>query len=545
LKKTNFVEGAMIATIGIVLCKILGLIYVIPFYNIIGTKGGALYSYAYSIYSIFLSLSICGIPTAISKIISEYDELGFHSTKERIYHVASKLISLIGIVMFVVLVVFAPYIAHLIIGDIQGGNTIEEVTMAIRLVSLALLIVPKLSILRGYLQGHKFITPTSIAEVIEQIVRVTIIIVGSFLTVKAFHFPIEYAVYIAILGASIGALISYIYLKIKSKKANNKKIYEVLEEEKKFDKKYLLKQVIFYALPFVIIDLLKSAYGVVDSMTVVRTMVSLGYDISSAETALGVMATWGTKLNMIVISISLGLTISLVPNIAGSAAKHDYKDINNKLNQTLKMLLYITLPMAFGISFLSTPVWVIFYGYNALSIEIFKIFILQVVFFSLYTTIINLAQSMSETKIALGTLIGSFIAKAGLNIPMMHLFSFLGIEAYFAPTVTNALVEFTALIVILVLLKKKYHFSYKDTLKCLPKIFASLLIMLVVLSGLKMIIDINNINRWVSLLNIIICTVIGATVYFFISIKFNLIDDIFGANFFNKIFNKYKRKKQK
>ena len=438
MKKNNFIEGAMIATIGIILCKILGLIYVIPFYNIIGTKGGALYSYAYSIYSIFLSLSICGIPTAISKVVSEYDELGYQSTKEKIYRIASQLINLIGIISFVILVVFAPSIANVIIGDIEGGNSVEEVTIAIRLVSLALLVVPKLSILRGYLQGHKFITPTSIAEIIEQFVRVAVIIIGSFITVKVFDLPIEYAVYIAILGASIGALVSLIYLKIKSKKLNNQKISKVMQEEKKFTTKYLLKQIIFYALPFVIIDLLKSAYGIVDSLTVVRTMVNLGYDTSTAETALGVMATWGTKLNMIIVSISLGLTVSLVPNIAGSAAKKDFKDINDKINQSIKILLYITLPMAFGISFLATSVWVVFYEYNLLSIKLFQVFILQVVFFSLYTTIINLAQSMNETKISLGSLIGSFIAKACLNIPVMYLLKSIGVEAYFGPTITNA-----------------------------------------------------------------------------------------------------------
>lgn len=53
MRKNGFLEGAMIATLGIVICKIIGLIYVIPFYAIIGNQGGALYSYAYSIYAIF------------------------------------------------------------------------------------------------------------------------------------------------------------------------------------------------------------------------------------------------------------------------------------------------------------------------------------------------------------------------------------------------------------------------------------------------------------------------------------------------------------
>ena len=54
MKKTNFMSGAIIATLGIIACKVLGLVYVIPFYAIIGTMGRSLYSYAYSIYSMYL-----------------------------------------------------------------------------------------------------------------------------------------------------------------------------------------------------------------------------------------------------------------------------------------------------------------------------------------------------------------------------------------------------------------------------------------------------------------------------------------------------------
>ena len=65
MKKSNFLNGAIVSTLGIVLCKIIGLVYVIPFYAMIGATGGALYSYAYSIYAIFLSLS-----TSASFVIS-------------------------------------------------------------------------------------------------------------------------------------------------------------------------------------------------------------------------------------------------------------------------------------------------------------------------------------------------------------------------------------------------------------------------------------------------------------------------------------------
>ena len=179
MKKSNFIQGAMIATVSIIICKILGLIYVIPFYSIIGSKGGALYSYAYSIYSIFLSLSTCGIPVAVSRLISEYNALQEYSIKERIYKMASHIIILIGLVSFILIFIFAENIAYMFIGNMQGGNTINEVTIAIRVISVALLVVPQQSILRGYLEGHKIMTAPSISNIIEQFVRVIIIVVGS------------------------------------------------------------------------------------------------------------------------------------------------------------------------------------------------------------------------------------------------------------------------------------------------------------------------------------------------------------------------------
>lgn len=111
MKKNGFLEGAFIATISVIICKILGLIYVIPFYSIIGEQGGALYSYAYSIYSIFLSLATVGIPTAISKIVSEYNALDFQVIKQRAYKIGSKILICIG-VSSCFLFIFAPQIAR-------------------------------------------------------------------------------------------------------------------------------------------------------------------------------------------------------------------------------------------------------------------------------------------------------------------------------------------------------------------------------------------------------------------------------------------------
>ena len=87
MKKNTFKEGAVIATLAIVISKVLGIIYVIPFYSLIGERGGALYGYAYSIYGLFLNLSTAGIPLAISKITSEYSALNQNYLKEKSYKI--------------------------------------------------------------------------------------------------------------------------------------------------------------------------------------------------------------------------------------------------------------------------------------------------------------------------------------------------------------------------------------------------------------------------------------------------------------------------
>ena len=85
MKKDSFIKGAVIATLGIVIVKLIGLLYVIPFRAIIGEQGGALYGYAYNIYSLFLAVSSAGFPFAISKLTSEYIALGYNKAVKDTY----------------------------------------------------------------------------------------------------------------------------------------------------------------------------------------------------------------------------------------------------------------------------------------------------------------------------------------------------------------------------------------------------------------------------------------------------------------------------
>ena len=364
MKKNSFIEGTFIATASIILVKILGMLYVVPFYIIVGSKGGALYSYAYNIYLIFLSISSAGIPSAISKIISEYNALGKIEAKTRAFQLGKKFIGYFSVVAFIILFVFAEELATLILGNLSGGNTIEDVTFVIRCVSFAILVVPYLSVTKGYLQAHRYITPSSNSNLIEQIVRIFVILMGSYLAYKVFNASLTLTVGIVVSGAFFGGLVAYLYL-LRVIKKNKKKLH--LDKEYKKDTisdQEIIKKIGMYALPFIIINVVNNIYSFTNMVLTLRTLDHLGYSAADVEFITSVISTWGVKLGMIVNSIAMGMTVTLIPSIVEAYTKKNWDDLNEKFNKAIQIIIYVSLPMTIGLSILSTPVWTVFYNIN-------------------------------------------------------------------------------------------------------------------------------------------------------------------------------------
>lgn len=541
MKRTGFLAGAAISVLGIVVCKVIGLVYVIPFYAIIGTQGGALYSYAYSIYNVFLNLATSGIPVAMSKVVSEFNEMRYYNTKERVFKIGLKLISILCVISFLVLFIFAPQVANMIIGGVKGGNSPEDVAMVIRVISTAVLVVPFLSVSKGYLQGHKIMQVSSVADILEQLARVIVILAGSFLTLKVFHLSLNTAVGVAVFGATVGALVAYFYvfLKIQKSKDLKRKEKPTLAETKITDKD-LVKKIIFYAMPFVAISLLQSVYVLVDVFTVVKGLVGLGYTTTISENVVSVIQTWGSKLNMIVMAVSTGIITSLIPTIASAYAVKNFKEVNSKITQALQTLFLVVIPLAVGLSFMSEAVWTVFYGYDELNSSIFSLLILSQIPLSVCSVMVNTNQSMNNTKATVLALGFSLVFKIILNVPFMHLFNFLGIEAYYATISLNMIIDTLASLYLLREVKKKTDISYLKAARTLIKVLMCTCIMVLSLSILKLFIPSYSVSRFGSILYIILYGVIGVLVYFFVSYKSNTILDIVGKDFVNKIISKFK-----
>ena len=538
MKKNSFIEGSIIATLSIILIKILGMLYVIPFYKIVGPDGGALYSYGYNIYVIFLSISSAGIPNAISKVISEYNVLNFKEAKNRARNIAKTIITMISLVAFAILFIFAEEIGKFIIQDLKGNNTYQDVAFIIRCVAPAILAIPILSIDKGYLQGHNYIKPSSMSELIEQIVRIFVILSGSYLCLKVFNGTLSLAVGIAISGAFFGGIAAYIYLKHTIKK--NKQQLELIENQKQDEitNKEILKKIFKYALPFVILSIALHVYNFTDQLLVLRTLEKMNYADTDVEFIASAISTWAPKICAIITAFATGIATSLIPTIVSAHAIKNKKSVNSYINKALALVFSIALPLSIGISFLAKPIWYIFYNDNQFGWMILGYAVFSTMLYDVYIILTSILQSLNKFKLVYTVALTGFITNAALDVPLMYLFNELGLNAFFGAITSTVLGYSLSLAIGLIHLKKKENVDYEETINIIKKDIICAILMIIVLVMLNIILPFNELTTIGAIATIGINAILGGAVYILAAYKMGILTSLFGEEMINKVLKK-------
>lgn len=538
MKKNNFIEGTLIATFAIILVKILGMLYVIPFYKIVGENGGALYSYAYNIYLIFLSISSAGLPSAVSKVISEYNTLGYDEAKNRAYNIAKKIISIVAVIAFVILFVFAEEIGKFIIGDLNGVNTYQDVAFVIRCIAPAVLIIPFLSITKGFLQGHKYIKPTSIAELIEQLIRIFIILCGSYLCFKVFNGSLSTTIGIAVSGAFFGGVVSYIYLKRIINKNKIELGFSSALEKDNVESKEIAKKIITYAIPFIIISLVTHLYNLTDQILILRALNHLGYNPSDVEFIASGISTWAPKICTIITALASGMAIALIPTIVQSHTKGDKDEVSNNINKAISLVTCVSLPLVLGIFMLNKSVWCIFYTNNTFGFNILALAVFSSLLANVYTVLSSILQSLNKFKFVYIVSITGFVTNALLDIPMMLLFDRIGIPAYLG-SIISSIIGFSLSIAIgIIFLKHKEGINFKDTIKNILKNMVPSLAIVLVLVILNILLPFNNFTKLGGLFDVLIKVIIAGSIYLVITYRMGILDELLGRAMVSKIIKK-------
>ncbi|MBR4618293.1 MAG: oligosaccharide flippase family protein [Bacilli bacterium] len=522
--KNSFFQSAFINT----LSKVLGIIYVIPFYYVIREQGGALYGYIYTIYLFFAAIATFGLPLAVRKICSEYHSKGYYKTEKKAFIMSRRIAFCMGFLMLLLLFVLAPFLSKLIVGNLRGIKYQEQITFVIRLISVALLVTPVLNVYRSYLEGHKLVKEKYFSDTIESIIKFSIIIIGSFISVKLFHFSLKTTMGVCVFGIVAGIIGSYFYiLGIIKKKKENFDNNGIKVKEPNFSNKVIIRKVINYALPFIMIDLFKVIYDFVDLLTVVKTVSHMSaYSVAEAESIIGILLLWGSNFSMIIVSISTGIIVTMIPKLIDSFTTKNMEYTNNRVNQILQLLILFVVPITVVMSILSKPIWMVFYGNSRFGSSIFSYYIFIGLFMSIYLVITSILYVLKDYKTVFISFIVGFVLKLLLNISLMNSFNKMGLPPYYGSISATIIGYFVGIIICLYVLYKKYNITYESTLKEIINIFLATILMILSIFLFRLILPYYTNSRILNVLLLIVYVTVGFVVYFITVYKTKTVNNI-------------------
>ncbi|MBM7542974.1 putative polysaccharide biosynthesis protein [Amphibacillus cookii] len=428
MSKNSIVRGTVLLTSATFISKFLGMIYTIPFESLVGATGGTLYGLAYGPYTIFISLSTIGIPLAVSKFVAKYNSMGDYQTSYRMYRLALRIMFITGLVTFAILFGGANALASIYIPDNSEGIAVEDVAMVIRMISFALIIIPPMSITRGFFQGYQSMGPTAVSQVIEQFVRIGFLLVAVYAVIDIFGGTITTAVGFATFSAFIGAIASAIvlfwYWK-KRKRHINLYIQQQTVDRTNISSRTLFKELFSYAGPFVFIGLAIPLYQQIDAITFSRTLINMGEAQAVIDHAFSNINLYGHKLIMIPITLATGTSLATLPTLTKSFVDRNKPLLFQQINQSLQLIVLFILPAVVGMSILSHEIWGAFYGVNDfidLNGYLLGWYAPVALFFALFTVTSSILQAISQQRFAIYSLFIGLVLKSILNIPFLQWF---------------------------------------------------------------------------------------------------------------------------
>lgn len=460
MRKNSFVEGTFVAYIAILISKIMGALYSIPFYQMIGEQGGVIYSCAYSVYALFLDISTAGIPIAVSIVISEYNEKRMYRSKERAYRMCLLIVTGMSLLSFLALQLFAKQVGMYFLGDMTEGVSVADIAAGVRVVSVCLLIAPLLSIKRGYLQGHKFIAASSQSQVIEQFVRIAVVLAGTYVAIYVLKLGTTVGVCVALSGAAAGALAAYLYLRRKSAESQEVFRLDDRSEERPASGKEVLRKVTSYCITLVIMSVSINVYHIVDMKMLLVGLHKLKFSDEDTQVIASIASTWVPKIGMIITALSTGLSSSIAPHMAASRSSGNRKELARNLNQALGTILLISVPLGLGMIFFAEPIFLLFYGKNTYGPELLCLAVVVNVVGNMATVASMTMQSVGRGKtVCIVNLVG-IVLNAGLDLPLIYLFDALGLPPYLGASAASVIGQGLTALLLLHSLKRAYGFGF-------------------------------------------------------------------------------------
>lgn len=477
--KQSLVFGGLISSAGILIAKILGLVYVIPF-NAIAGVDVQYYGPAYIIYSYILNVSIAGVPYAIATLVAKYYNAEDYKTTLLIKKISLGLMLMLGFAGMMFLILSSGWMAELIMSSGATESSIATMKTTLVLVSFALFFVPLLSSYRGFYQGLNDMEVYAFSQVLEQLTRVLFLLGAGAIAVYVFRMDQIWAVYFAVFSTSVAAICALAHM-IMYDRVNIKSIQlraNIQDRVPNTDSASIFRELIAIALPYLLVAIVGYSNDLIDQAFFVSTLTATGM---AAELAIfisgSIIFTQIAKVVAIPQIFAQGFSISVIPNITVSLEQKDYKKVKRQIFDCLESVIFISLPLVFCLFYFSREIMFLLFGNPEVAITNasgqtlmtimqldYQAYLLQwrsidSMLGTIAPILTSLLMATRLRKDILRNLIAGSIAKLIVVVPCVYLFGITG------STISNIISYGTIIVLDILCLTKKFKMNWKLSIR--------------------------------------------------------------------------------
>ena len=417
-KEQSLGRGFVVLSVANIAIKVMSLLFIPFLRNLLGGEAGySVYNSAYQVFAFVYVLTTAGFPTAISKLVTELTSVGNRKQALQSFKMARTFMIIIGLVLSVVMLVFAKPIAVLM------NN--EESWLGVATLAPTILICSLLSAYRGYLQGLKNMTPTAVSQVAEQFVHVIVSIV---LVLCLSSKGIVWAVAGATIGTTVGAAIALlVVIKYYKESSYDQKVFyagEDLRGVKRLSNKELVRLLVYYSVPITLNSAIQNGGNMIDTSIMKGRLLAAGFSEHASKTLHGMMGITRSIINVPAALIT-ALCISLLPVMAGLYAQKKYAEAQQKADYAIKLCYIVAFPMSVAMCVFAEPIYGMLFLGNGHAILTFMSF--SVILMGIVHLQSSVMQSVNELSAAMVNMFIGVAVKALLNYILI---SFTSINIY-------------------------------------------------------------------------------------------------------------------
>jgi stage V sporulation protein B len=351
MSKQTFLKGTLVLILAGFITRVLGFINRIVLARFVGVEGVGLYMMAVPTLSLVITITQLGLPVAISKLVAEAEAQGDQRKIKKILVVSLSVTGTLSILFTPALILLAPFLSENIFTDNRTYWPLIAITPVVPIVAIS-------SVIRGYFQGKQNMRPAAASQVLEQVVRISLV---ALCTTAFLPYGIEYAAAGAMISSVIGELISLIYLaamfKFKKKIKIRRKFFKSVKNGKE-----TFNQLMSIALPTTGSRFIGSISWFIEPIVVTNSLAIAGVATALATKQYGGLSGYALPLLMLPSFITFSLSTSLVPAISEAMAQNKLKLVEHRLQQALRLSIVSGGLACVVLYVFAEPLMIVMYG---------------------------------------------------------------------------------------------------------------------------------------------------------------------------------------